>query len=116
MMAHDFCISNCGVRSGDLIRPCGGHESDTLVLQPTTVAEILRAAGYFVEDLAVTTSAREHEIKLEAVFFDFQLHRYDAVREPEDSPWSFVVSSPVDAEQASHVHGVLFCNRVSLVR
>jgi hypothetical protein len=89
-----------GALPGELLRPCAGFESSSLELQATTVAELLRAAGYFVEEIAPETSARDHEVKLESAFFDLQLSRYQSMRQPEDSAWSFVVSDPADAEQA----------------
>jgi hypothetical protein len=94
----------CGAWStGDLVVPSAADAtSDKLPLQPTTIAELLRAAGHF-EALDADTSARDHELKLEAVFLNFHLSKYNMQREPgarTSSHWSFVLSDPMDAEQA----------------
>ena len=63
------------------------------------MAELVRAAGHFIE-VGPETTARQHETMLESQFMDFQLKKYSIQREPEDSPWSFIVSEPLDAEEA----------------
>jgi hypothetical protein len=87
-------------RTGNVIRPVAGHEHASLPLQLSTLAELLHSAGHFVEVLPEAT-ARDHEVRLESTFLDFQLTKYDLEREPGDSPWSFVVSEGQDAEQVS---------------
>jgi hypothetical protein len=67
-----------------------------------TLAELVRAAGHFVE-IGEGQSARDHELALQATFLNFNLVKYSLEREPGDMPWSFIVSDPRDAEQA---HGI----------
>ena len=84
---------------GDIIRPVHS-ESQTLTLQPTTLAELLRAAGHFVP-VVVDASDREHELALEASIFDFDLRKFVVQRvEDHDCSWTFVVSDGIDAEEA----------------
>ena len=83
---------------GDLIRPVAGLASSTLPLSPYTVAELLRAAGHFV-GIAHDATPKEHEVRLQSSFMDFGLRRYSVERVPGDSPWAFVVSDGVDAEE-----------------
>ena len=67
---------------------------------PLSLAEILRAAGCFVEGAGTITS-REHEKLLEEQFLDNRLCRFALAREVEAvDPWVFYASDPVDAEQA----------------
>ena len=63
--------SSCA--QGDILRPVAGHEQQTLALQSTSVAELLRAAGHFVE-VAVGTNERDHEVLLESCFLNYSLN------------------------------------------
>ncbi len=74
-------------------------DQQRLFFQPTTLAELLRAAGHFVV-VAADVTAREHELQLEAEFLTFDLTTYAVLREPEaDCPYTFCLSSPLDAEE-----------------
>ena len=106
---------------GAELRPV--NEAQThLDFLPLSLAEILRAAGCFVE-ATDTTTARQHEKLLEEQFLDHNLCRYTLVREAEAAAaWVFVASDPVDAEQARlslspcqhyHIVRVLTCVRCS---
>ena len=96
--------------AGDVVRPVAGHVCQTLPLIASTLAELLRAAGHFVE-IGPDVTARQHETQLEASFMEFQLKKYTIEREPGDSPWSFIVSEPLDAEEAVAIsHTTSDCN------
>ena len=83
---------------GDVIAPVE-CDAATLSLSTMTLAELLRAAGVFV-DLAAGASTRDHEVALEKIFVNYGLSRYVAAREvTAANPWLFVVSDPVDAER-----------------
>ena len=83
---------------GDVVRTVDA-ESTSLALQPTSVAELIRAAGLFVAVLP-NASARDHELSLERQFLDHDLRVVEAYREPDaESPWSFLLSNPRDIEE-----------------
>ncbi len=88
--------SSCA--QGDILRPVAGHEQQTLALQSTSVAELLRAAGHFVE-VAVGTNERDHEVLLESCFLNYSLNKYTVERCPDDSAWSFIAYDPRDVEE-----------------
>jgi hypothetical protein len=81
------------------VQPVAGNEDRTLPLTLSTLAEVMNAAGFFIP-LADGVTAREHELALEFRFLDFNLSKYKMEREPGDDAWSFVLSEPLDAEQA----------------
>lgn len=98
--------------TGTVIRPVAGHLCQTLPLLATTVAELLRAAGHFVE-ISPDVTARQHETLLECEFMDFDLKKFTIEREPGDSPWSFIASEPIDAEEALEIsHMILNCEHI----
>ena len=81
-----------------MLRPLG-EARQTLALQVNSIAELMRACGVFV-DLAPGDTARDHELKLEARFFQHGLCRYRCRREPDpDDPWTFIASVAQDVEQ-----------------
>ena len=89
--------------AGDIIRPVGPDPSK-MPLQVMSIAELLRAAGHFV-DVPAEASAREHEVMLETAFLDFPLVKYSAQREPDEAcMWTYVVRDPVPVEQAGGLH------------
>ena len=82
---------------------------------PLSLAEILRAAGCFVETTD-TTTAREHEKLLEDQFPNNRLCRFALAREVEAvDPWVFSASDPVDAEQAHIFRSLCICVSVICV-
>ena len=75
-------------------------EKDRLLLVPSSLAELIRAAGHYAE-IDANTTTREHEIKLEEAFLDFRLSVYTTERQLDvASPWTFTVSDARDLEQA----------------
>jgi hypothetical protein len=68
-------------------------------LQTFPIAELLRAAGSYV-DIVPDSIAREREVFLEAVLLDFDLRRHIVHREPDASPWAFVLTASANAEEA----------------
>ncbi len=100
-MCHADPSHNHGIHvnshEGDVVRTVA--TTDSLELQSVSVAQLIRAAGCFVE-IAVNASARDHEIVLEKQFLEHELRVYEAYREPQaEHPWSFVLSHPRDVEE-----------------
>jgi hypothetical protein len=70
------CCTPCLRSSGDVIEPVDNPRSG-LVLQSVSIAEIIRAAGLYVP-VGPEESARDHEIKLERDFLNYNLRVVEA--------------------------------------
>ena len=85
------------VEDGIVVRPVVMDDVSTLFLRNATIAELIRAAGHYIENEG---TAREMEIKYEKAFATLDVVRFNGSRFLDGNmPWQFLLTEPVDIEQ-----------------
>jgi hypothetical protein len=101
---------------GPVVAPVEPTEERALKLQLYTVAELSKAAGFFPE-VTPSMSARDVEIAHEAAVLSHGLVKLKSARIGDfDTPWSYALSEPEDAEMSYASDNLMKLSRMGLAR